>query len=264
VARPLLGLLAAFLPARHWPGWDGPLPVRAMALPAALVTFFAGFAVGIPGFLRYAQQMGTQVGDLVLQSGHAVNAGRLPADAPVYAWNTMFLALPAYAFLTPGGLLATYLVCSGIVRCACWAAGDPRGDPLLSALDATVDRQLHAARGRRLEAERAAQEGPEVPDLLVTGRAIGVSGAAFAVIASRLKEGWEPGVFVLTGEGRFRLAPRLDRRFPDGLRAVYPLLEVPAVEATRRRVAYTLPPLSDWDPVARQVRPADGQGAARI
>ena len=34
------------------------------------------------------------------------------------------------------------------------------------------------------------------------------------------------------------------------------LLEVPAVEVTRRAVAYTLPPLSDYDPVTRRTTAA--------
>ncbi len=88
-----------------------------------------------------------------------------------------------------------------------------------------------------------------VADVLVTGRALGVPEAAYAIIASRLKPEWQPGVFVLTEDERFRIGEPFDRRFPDGLRIVYPLLAVPAAEATRRRVSYALPPLSEWNAV---------------
>ncbi len=254
VLRPLAGVVAACLPARNWNAWDGRVPVRAMALPAALLTFFAGFAVGIPGFLAYSQSMGSQVGGLVLKSGHEVNTGRMPAEAPAIAWFSMVIALPAFAFFTPTGLLATYLVGSGIFRLLCWGAGEPRGDPLLSVADAVVRDRLTARHRRREEEERNGLEGPEVPDLLLSGAAMGVPEAVYAVVASRLKPGWDPGVFVLTANARFRIGERRDRRHRDGLRAVYPLLEVPAVEATRRRVTYTLPPLSEWDGVSQRVR----------
>src|SRR4029450_3969544 len=98
-----------------------------MAVPAALASFFAGFAIGIPGFLRFAQATASRTGDLVLQASHEVNAGRLPGDVPVVAWHSAALALPSY-LLTPGGLLAAYLVASGIFRGLCAAADDPRGD----------------------------------------------------------------------------------------------------------------------------------------
>jgi hypothetical protein len=252
--RPLVGVVAACLPARNWNAWDGRVPVRAMVLPAALLTFFAGFAIGIPGFLAYSQSMGSQVGGLVLQSGHEVNAGRMPGEAPAIAWFSMVIALPAFAFFTPTGLLATYLVGSGIFRLLCWGAGEPRGDPLLSVADGLVRDRLAERKLRRGQEARNALEGPEVPDLLVSGLAMGVPEAVYAVVASRLKPGWDPGVFVLTENGRFRIGERRDRRHRDGLRAVYPLLEVPAVEATRRRVTYTLPPLSEWDGVSQRVR----------
>src|SRR5262249_2257617 len=157
-------------------------------------------------------------------------------------------------FATPLGLLCTYLGGSGVARLLCWAADDPRGDLLLSMSDAVLRSRLGAARERRAQDERHAQEGARVADVLVTGRARGVPDAVYAVIASRVKPDWAPGVFVLTDEARFRIGEPFDRRVADGLRIVYPLLEVPAAEATRRRVAYTLPPLSEWDAVERRVK----------
>jgi hypothetical protein len=226
-----------------------------MALPAALLTFFAAFAVGIPGFLSYAQSMGSGVGDLVLESSHAVNEGRLPSDAPAIAWYSMMLALPAFAFFTPVGILATYLFGSGVFRVAAWAAGEPRGDPVLGLADRVVRRHLGERRDSVARKSRENLEGPERPDLLVRGSDLGAPEAVYAVVASRLKPGWDPGVFVLTETGRFRIGPRQDRRYRDGLRAVYPLLEVPAAEATRRWVTFALPPLRQWDALQQRERP---------
>jgi hypothetical protein len=127
---------------------------------------------------------------------------------------------------------------------------------VLSLADAVVRRRLAERRRRREEDDRHAQEGPEVADVLVTGASVGIPEAVYAVLASRLKHGWEPGVFVLTDDARFRLGERRDRRYRDGLRAVYPLLEVPEVEATRRRVTYSLPLLSEWDASEQRVRSA--------
>ncbi len=256
--RPLVGIVAACLPARTWSSWEGRIPVRAMALPAALLTLLAGFAIGIPGFLSYAQSLGSQVGDLVLQSGPEVNAKRLPAEAPAIAWFSIMVALPAFAFFTLRGLLSTYLIGSGLLRLLCWAAGEPRGDLLLSVADGVVRGRLADRRRQRAEEARNALEGPEVPDLLLRGLALGFPEATYAVVASRLKTGWEPGVFVVTENGRFRIGHRQDRRQRDGLRAIYPLLEVPAAEATRRWVTYTLPPLSEWDAVSQRTRTSAG------
>jgi hypothetical protein len=228
-----------------------------MVLPAALVTVFVGFAVGIPGFLAYAQSLGRQVGDLVVESSHEVNAGRMPEEAPAVAWFSIVLALPAFALLTPSGLFATYLVASGLFRLLSWAADDPRGDPLVDIGDGMVRRRRAESRRRRDQDARREQEGPEVEDVLVHGGAVGLPEAVYAVVSSRLKPGWDPGVFVLLADGgRYRLGERRDRRYRAGLRAVYPLLEVPSAEATRRRVAYALPPLSEWDAAAGCVRSA--------
>ncbi len=255
--RPFAGLVGACLPARYWNGWDGRVPVRALVLPATLLTLFAGFAIGIPGYLAYAQSLGRQVGDLVVESSHEVNAGRMPGEAPAVAWFSIVLALPAFVLFTPRGLAATYLVGSGLFRLLAWAANEPRGDPLVGLVDALVRDRRAKSRRRRDEEGRHAQEGPDVADVLVPGPAVGLPEAVYAVVSSRLKPGWEPGVFlVLADGGRYRLGERRDRRYRDGLRAVYPLLEVPAAEATRRRVAYTLPPLSEWNATAGRVRSA--------
>jgi hypothetical protein len=249
------GVLAATLPRRLWNDWEGRVPVRAAALPAALLTTFLAFAIGIPAFLHFAAGMGSTIGDAVIEAGHQANAGKKPEEAGAYTWFGMMFAFPAFLFATPTGWMCLYLGGSGVVRLLSWAADDPRGDPLIEGAD-TMARRWHARRlGQREQAARNAREGDEAPDLLIRGRALGLSDAVYAVVASRLKPGWDPGVFLLTQEGRLRVGARLDRRFPEGLRAVYPLGEVAAVEVTRRGVEYSLPALSDYDPMTRRIAP---------
>jgi len=250
--RGLAGVVIATLPRRLWNDWEGRVPVRSAALASALVPLMLAFAIGIPAFLEYALGMGSTVGSAVLEAGAQANMGKKPMEAGAYVWYGMIFALPAFLFATPLGWVCTYLGGSGVVRFFCWAADDARGDPLIALADAAVRAGLSDARVRRAQRDRNALEGPLVADVLVTGRAIGVPEATYAVIASRMKPDWAPGVFVLTEDERFRVGEPFDRRFPDGLRVVYPLLAVPAAEATRRRVPYALPPLSEWDAVERR------------
>ena len=256
--RGLAGVVIATLPRRVWNEWEGRVPVRSAALAAALLPVLLAFAIGIPAFLEYALGMGSTIGSAVLEAGAQANMGKKPMEAGAYAWYGMMFALPAFLFATPLGWLCTYLGGSGVVRFFCWAADDPRGDPLIGLTDAFVRGRLGDARQRRAQEERHALEGAWVADVLVTGRAMGVPEATYAVIASRVKPDWAPGVFVLTDTDRFRIGEPFDRRVADGLRVVYPLLPVPAAEATRRRVTYTLPPLSEWDAVTRRAVPATG------
>jgi len=252
--RALAGVVIATLPRRVWNRWEGRVPVRASALPAALVPLLLAFAIGIPAFLAFAADMGSSVGSAMIEVAEQANQGRKSATAGPYASWGMIFALPAFLFATPLGWACLYLGGSGLARLLCWAADDPRGDFLISATDAIVRGRLGAARVRRAQDERHQEEGAMVADVLVTGRAMGVPEAIYAVIASRVKPDWAPGVFVLTQNERFKIGEPFDRRIADGLRVVYPLLEAPAVEATRRRVSYTLPPLSEWDAVERRVK----------
>src|SRR5262249_35311074 len=137
----------------------------------------------------------------------------------------------------------------------CWATDDPRGDPLLTGVDELARAGYRRTGERRARAARNAREGAETPDLLIRGHDLGMADAVYLVVSSRLKPGWDPGVFLLTKEGRFRVGSRFDRQFPEGLRALYPLGEVAALEVTRRAVKYTLPALSDFDPMTRRVSP---------
>ena len=261
--RALVGLVIATLPRRIWNAWEGRVPVAAMALPAALVPLFLGFAIAIPAFIDYAAVMATTIGGAVLEAGHQVNTGQKPPAAPVHVWFGMMVALPAFFFFTRLGWVCTYLIGSGLGRLLGWAADDPRGDPIVAGVDALARRWTGEARAFRERSKRHALEGPEVADVLVRGRAVGAADAVYAVIASRLKSDWQPGVLLVTEQGRYRVGVAFDRTFAEGLRAVYPLLEVAAVEVTRRAFPCALPPLSEFDPVTRRAEPPAPSGSGQ-
>lgn len=252
--RHVLATLAGFLPRRLWNEWEGRIPIARMALASGLLAFFLGFGIGIPGFLRYAMGSSSRISDSMIQAGHDVNVGKAPADAPVRAWGVSFFSLMAFAFFTPMGLLATYLVCSAVYRLAALAGHDPRGDPLLSVADAGLRRLAGKISRDRMIAAREAQEGPAVPDVLLRGKDAGVPEADFVLVASRIKPDWEPGVVVVTSEKWYRIGTPFDRRLAGGVRRLYPLTQLAAAEVLRRSVAYELPRLSVYDAAARTTR----------
>lgn len=257
VLRHVIAILANLLPRRLWGEWEGKMPLSRMALPSAVITFLLGFAVGIPGFVRYAARAGSAITDAMIETAHEVNKGRAPAEAMPGSFAVSLFSMVAFAFLTPTGWLASYLVATGLYRCMASAVGDPRGDPLLAATDLGVGAAVGTMRRRRAAAERERLEGAEVPDVRLTGRDGGALEAAYVIVASRRKRGWEPGVIVITAEAWYRIGSSFERRTPGGLRTVYPLLEVAATEVLRRSVTYELPPLGDAYPVGPPPAPGD-------
>lgn len=214
----LAALLAAFLPFRWWDRYPS-LQIERFALTSALLTVMAGFAVGAFGFVEF------------LRSGGA-------KGAPMYA-------TVVFGLTTPVGLLATYLILSGIFRTATAYVEDWYGDPLLTAVvTATIskrDRRRHeAARGDRLH-----REGIEVPDRRYPGEWAGLPQAEYVIVAARRKDGWDAGVAVITSEKPYQLGAPFDKQTREGLRTIYPLLPYEAGTVIRRSVAYDLPPLSE-------------------
>lgn len=249
--RHVLAIGANVLPRRLWTEWEGRLPVARMATASALLTFFLGFGVGIPGFLRYAAGASGAITNAMLQAGYAEIAHKAAPGASAGAYGLSIFSLAAFAFFTPTGLLATYLVSTGLYRLLAVAAHEPRSDPLLALLDGGARRVLWKVALGRVVADRERREGEAVPDVLLKGKDLGVPQADFLVISSRWKTGWEPGVVVVTAEKRYRILPAFDRRLAEGLRRIYPLAELPAAEVMRRSIAYELPRLSAYDPVKR-------------
>jgi hypothetical protein len=239
LGRALLGFGAAFLPKRLWGRWDGQIPIRAASLLAAIATICGSFAVGVPGFFEYAMAISAHGVDTALQQG--------PAQEFAFggAIGMSALSLFAFLFLTPKGWLTLYLGLTGLARFGAATVEEPFGDPLLTGLDALSGRARAALRDDTARRERERLEGPAVSDVLLTGRDGGAPEADFVVVASRRKPGWEPGVFVVTPERWYRIGKPFDRRYPNGLRVLYPLTEVGAAEILRRSVAYDLPRLSE-------------------
>src|SRR5262249_40802858 len=87
--RAIVGLAVATLPRRIWNDWEGRVPVRAAAAPAALLPVFLSFAIGIPAFLAFAQGMGSTIGGAVLEAGSQANMGKKPVEAGGDTWFGM-------------------------------------------------------------------------------------------------------------------------------------------------------------------------------
>jgi hypothetical protein len=119
-----------------------------------------------------------------------------------------------------------------------------QGDPVIGLVDGVLVRRRDRLRAAEAAAVRAAQEGTEVPDVRLGGTEGGAPEAVWVVVSSRVKPGWEEGTFVMTPDAWFRLGRPFDRRYPDGMRRVYPLIVPGAAEVIRRQVAYELPELS--------------------
>ena len=243
--RVALALCAGVLPRRWWVDLDRTVPVTRTAPFSAIATLVAGFAVGLPAYLRFAEGQARFATTLMLQSTgwQAVPGnGPLPSEATARAaWFVTFLSPLAFVIGTPLGLLSAYLVCSGALRAVSAAAGDARGDPLLSLLDAAHVHRRRARVWAQQRAEREALEGREVPDRLVAGRTVGHPAADYVVVASRQKAAWDTGTVLITGDGWFRVGVAVDRSTPAGLRTLYPLTRLTESEVARRTVHYDLP-----------------------
>lgn len=240
-SRVALALLANLFPRRYRLAWDGTLPIVATGGWSALATVFVAFAVGLPAFLRYATRAGSAVTDTMLSTATAVNQGQAAMEKMGESYIVSMLSLPAFLLFTPIGLVTLYIGATGLVRCLAFAAGEARGDPLLAGLDSAGRAVAGRWNAHRATSAREALEGPEVPDVLLPGPEAGAPEAPLALLASRRKADWTEGTFVLDGDARYRIGRPFDRQSDDGLRTVYPLLEVAQAEVMRRIVRHALP-----------------------
>lgn len=214
----LAAIPAALLPSRWWSRYPT-LQIERFALASALITVLLGFTVAIVGYFQF------------LQSGGARGA--------------LMYAPFVFGLTTPLGLLATYLIFSGIFRTATAFVGDWYGDPLLTAIVTTATSTRARSREEAARADRLRREGIEVPDRLYSGQWAGLPQAEYVVVASRRKEGWDAGVVVLTPDKAYRLGVPFDKSTPGGLRTIYPLTPLELGELIRRSVNYELPPLRE-------------------
>ncbi len=243
--RAVLAVAAGVLPRRYWSVLLA-LPIRRFAIISALATMALGWAIFVPGFMAYSERVGTAMAKLTIEVAERQLKGELPQDerlniAPIQA--SAFTPI-AFAFLTPIGLVATYLIFSAFARIAACVADDAIGDPVLTGVDAVIHRTVTRARERQQRRVRERQEGAEVPDRLYTGDWAGLAGVDFVVVSSRRKPEWDEGGFVITSEKWYTLGAPFERQLPDGLRTIYPLTEQTRNDVLRRGVRYELPPLS--------------------
>lgn len=241
----LLALAAAPLPKRWWDSLEA-LPIRRAAALSGLATAAAGLVMGGRGLLAYLGRASNAAIDATIE----LTARQARGEAPLTDVTTFDLqrlsifSFVAFVLFTPLGLLALYLVVSGVVRAASSWVEQPLGDPLLTGLDAALSRASRRLRRRSADASRKRQEGPEVPDRLFTGAWAGLEGVDYVVVASRRKPDWTAGTFVITRDKWYTLGEPFDMQLPQGLRTVYPLTEQKVAEVLRRGVPYELPLLS--------------------
>ncbi len=246
----MLGALAVtVLPRRHWDRFDG-LPLHHLAPVSGLLTMVAGAALGIRGYFNYLALMSGSSAASILDISQMQVDARLPESAAVSAVPAaLWLVAPvAFAFFTPAGLFAVYLVASGWFRAASWWVASPHGDPLLTLIDTLLHRRRAAAAARATQRERTDAEGADEPDRRYSGAWAGLPGADFVIVAARRKPDWTAGTFVITPDGWFTLGEPADRRLPPGLRTIYPLIALTTLDALRKGVSYQLPPLRTTPP----------------
>lgn len=239
----LLAIPAGLLPRRYWQSFD--LPVANMAPLSALLMLFVGFGVGFRGYFDYLQRL-LNVNELsMLEVGRLQVEGKLPENAATAtAPAAIYLTAPvAFAFFTPLGLFATYLVVTSIVRMIAVYIDEAHGDPILTGLDAFARRTFTSYRTRSDRAARETLEGADEPDRRYAGEWAGLSGVDCVIVAARRKPDWTKGTIVMTSDGWFSLGEPFDRPTPNGLRTIYPLTTHTTLDVVRRSVSYELPPL---------------------
>jgi hypothetical protein len=200
----LAAIVAGAAPRRLWRRLEPPLPLVAAAVPAGILTVVLGFVIGVPAFFRYAEHAAD------VNNAWMLRTITLSPSTDPYALTTRttalsMLALFAFLFLTPLGLLTTYLIASGTVRAvSAGIADDPRGDFSLSAADWGATTLIAGIRSRRRRRARERRKGADAPDVLATGEWGGLK-ADYVVIAARPKPEWEPGAIILTSSDWYRL-----------------------------------------------------------
>jgi hypothetical protein len=234
-----LALCAA--PRRVWPQLERHFPVARAAVVGGILTWAGGFFLGVDGFLTFATALAGANNDWMLRT---IGSNGPHADAaPLVPYGISVITLFIFLTGTPAGLLSSYLVLSGMTRGFSAWFDDPRGDPLLSILDAAALRFFERRRQRRTREARERREGAAARDLLVTGHSLGAS-ADVVLLASRRKEEWTAGATIMSTGQWYRLGEPYDLETPAGLRTAYPLTKFDSLEVVRRGIEYELPALS--------------------
>lgn len=245
-----LAVPAGMFPRRWWQKIDR-LPIESCAWLSSLVTLAAGFVFGAIGYVAFADDVSRKLTDLTFKVAERQLAGQLPGTTEISTSAPSFLSalsLVAFLLFTPAGLVATYLVLSGLVRVVGAFLVEPFGDPILTGLDGLATRFASRTRRRLKRYARERREGREAPDELFPAAWARVPDADYVVVSSRPKPDWTMGTFVIAGERWFTLGVSFEVTLPSGLRTVYPLSEQTVMEVLRRAVTYELPPLQAVGP----------------
>ena len=174
----LVAIVLGILPTRYWPALEERFPVHRMAWLSGAVTMFGGIAIGITGFLSYAWEVASRTNQAYINA-HG-DLGLLPGAG--------MAVLPVFLLTKPLGILSLYLTGSGFVRAVgAFLADDPRGDFILTAIDAAFRGSVERSRKARREADRERREGAVVPDRLVRGDQVGRPDLELVLLASRPK-----------------------------------------------------------------------------
>ncbi|MEX2271322.1 MAG: hypothetical protein WD690_07635 [Vicinamibacterales bacterium] len=233
--RAVAAIILANLPVRWWGPFEERLPLYRYAWVAALATLFVGFAIGIPGYLAFLGAAAQGFNQVVKFDPNLADASK--------GWALGSLVI--FLFMTPTGLLATYLTMSGLIRFAsAFIVDDVRGDLILTGIDATVRRAWRRTDAYDKQRTREKLEGSEMPDRLVRGEQVGRPEVELVVLASRQKPDWLANSYLVQEDGSaFRIGRSFDYSTSAGLRTAYPLTRLRGGEAIRHAIAYEFPPL---------------------
>lgn len=233
----LLAMGCVVMPYRLWRRLPFHVSMNTAAFLSGLVFFFAGAAVGIPGFFEHAHANAGLGIDGALEHMNKTEVYR--GDLVI---GFSGLSIFTFLLLTPKGWLTLYLMLTGGLRAGAAWFDDPIGDPLLTGIDYALVGRRERWRTMKARKARETQEGPEVPDRVVTAAAAGLAPCDVVIVSSRRKDGWERGVTVLTADAAYRVGEPVERVVAGRLRTLYPLTTHADLEMIRKAVRYELPP----------------------
>ena len=235
-------LFVCAAPRRVWDRIDPRFPLRRAATAAGVLTLVIGFFFGFDQFLKYGMRQ-ADANNAAMLAQLAKPAGPNDDKLGLLPYGMSMLALPMFLFFTPAGLLATYLCASGAARAISATVDDPRGDPLISLVHWVATTAWTKNREERRQIARTRLEGADAPDILRTGEWADLHGVDYVVLSARRKPDWDAGAIVMTGTDWYRLGVPFDMDTAAGLRTVYPLTRMDAVEVVRHGIQYELPRL---------------------
>lgn len=237
-------MVASLLPYRLWGRLPGSFDTVRASFASALVFFFLAAGIGLPGFYHHTRGLVSASNDAMLKvAEQQIASGMKEGDPREVRFETGLNALALFTFLlmTPTGWLTIYLGGSGAFRMMAAWFDDPAGDPALTALDELFWRQRARYGVRAAQRERAALEGPDIADRVVSSDKAAIPGCDLVIVAARRKPGWERGVVVFTAAAVYRIGEPVERTIAGRLRTLYPLSEHKDLEAVRKSVDYDLP-----------------------